>query len=230
MGSVSSGRALSAVALCVALVAGMATGTLVAGAGPKSAKPAAPPDAKTPIEPTVRDTPENLQAAFTNEMNAKEWYMSASRAADREGFAAVARLFRACARSEQVQADRHVQAIAWRGGEAKAFLDRITIGTTEENLRGAVEHETYEVEHFYAALLAKAREDREPMAVRSLTFALSADREHARLLAGALASLGERPAPGTLYVCPFCGKTVTSLDFRKCPNCFTPAGRFVPVT
>jgi hypothetical protein len=30
-------------------------------------------------------------------------------------------------------------------------------------------------------------------------------------------------------VCPFCGKTVVSANFDKCPTCFTGAGRFIKV-
>jgi rubrerythrin len=65
--------------------------------------------------------------------------------------------------------------------------------------------------------------------VRSLTFARSAEREHLQLLTAALEHIGEPAADRPLYVCPTCGKTVEGLGFRKCPNCFTPAGRFVRV-
>jgi rubrerythrin len=30
-------------------------------------------------------------------------------------------------------------------------------------------------------------------------------------------------------VCPVCGNTVTVVDFSKCPVCFTPGDKFVPV-
>jgi rubrerythrin len=68
------------------------------------------------------------------------------------------------------------------------------------------------------------------MAVRSLTFALSAEREHARLLTAALEHLGQTDPGGSFYVCPYCGKTVATLDFTKCPNCFTAAKKFIRVT
>ncbi len=110
------------------------------------------------------------------------------------------------------------------------MLERLVVGTTAENLKAAIESETYEVTQFYPALLERARSERQTKAVRSLTFALSAEREHARLLTAALASLDQRPPAHPIYVCSFCGKTVESLDFRKCPNCFTSAKKFIKVT
>jgi rubrerythrin len=185
------------------------------------------PEVVEPVAPVVRDTPTNLQLAFTNEMNAKQRYVAFAERADREGYPGVARLFRACAEAEQTHANQHVHAIAWTGGEARAVLKRLEIGTTAENLRSAIDAETYEVTQFYPPLLERARSDHETRAVRTLTFALSAEREHTRLLTAALASLDQRPAPRPIYVCPFCGKTVEGLTFKKCPNCFTSARRFI---
>jgi rubrerythrin len=184
------------------------------------------PEVVEPAAPIVRDTPTNLQAAFSGEMNAKQRYLAFADRADREGYASVARLFRACARAEQVHADEHVHAIAWAGAEARALLQKMVVGTTAENLRSAIATESYEVTQFYPALLERARADHEPKAVRSLTFALSAEREHLALLTAALASLDRRPAGGPIYVCGLCGKTVEALSFKKCPNCFTGARRF----
>jgi rubrerythrin len=185
------------------------------------------PPVVEPAAPIVGDTPTNLQAAFTGEMNAKQRYVAFAQRADREGYPGVARLFRACAQAEQVHANEHVHAIAWTGREARAVLERLGVGTTAENLRSAVESETYEVTQFYPALLERARSDHQPMPVRSLTFALSAEREHVGLLTAALASLDRRPPARPIYVCPLCGKTVESLEFRKCPNCFTGAKKFI---
>jgi len=206
-------------------VAGRADGAPDArGTGsPPVAEPPAPPP------PGSLDTRANLDAVFTNELNMRERYLACARQADAEGFAAVARLFRACARSEQIHADRHVQAIAWMGGEAKAMLGQLGIAGTADNLRTAIELERYESTELYPALIARARTDRQAMAVRSMTFALAAEREHLALLTEALTRLEQRPAAPAFHVCSYCGKTVTVLDSRKCPHCFTPASRFAVV-
>lgn len=179
--------------------------------------------------PEVHETSANLQNVFAGEVNAKERYLAAALQADRDGYPYVAQLFRACARAEQAHAEQHVHAIAWGGAEAKALLQRMALGTTEENLRASVNLETYEATQLYPALLARARADHNTAAVRSMNFALAAEREHARLLAAALATLDLRRATDNLYVCAQCGKTVESRSFAKCPNCFARASGFVSV-
>ena len=225
-------RAVGRGVLGVALAVGLAALTIAATAARERNTPVAKPDSTAPAftPPEVGDTRTNLRAAFTNEMNAKTRYEAWARQADREGYPYVAQLFRACARAEQIHADRHVHAIAWVGGEARAVLEHLVTGTTQENLRRAVEFETYEATQLYPAMVERARADRQPEAVRSMNFALATEREHARLFATALETLGQRLPPRAIYVCPFCGKTTEALGFAKCPSCFTPARRFIRVT
>jgi rubrerythrin len=224
-------RAPAEVVLALAFLVIGAIASIAFAAPAREAPPAAPAIA-TPPPPEVRDTGANLQTAFAAEVNAKEFYVQAAKQAEGEGMKPLARLFRACARAEQVHADRHVQAIAWTtAGEAKALLKPPQPGVAVDLLQRAIAQEEYEIEHFYPPLLAQARAEGRTMAVRSLTFALSAEREHARLLREALASLGQQAqADHVWFVCPYCGKTVATLGFRKCPNCFTSAGRFIRVT
>lgn len=215
------GGAAFGAALALALLAAGATG------GPR---PGAPPDtaAVRDHDPrVVLATAENLQAAFTHELHARERYVAWAARADAEGYGAVARLMRACARAESIHARRMVQAIAHTGQNARAVLDHVPVGTTAENLRAALEFETYEAGTWYPALIERARAEGHAMAVRSLTLALATERGHARLLARALERLEERPLAGVYHVCPFCGRTVEELGFRKCPGCFTPASRFL---
>jgi len=216
------------VAILLAAAAATVAGSAVSSTGGSAAKSSASA-AAVPVPPVVGDTKTNLQKAFADEMNAKERYANYAKQADREGYAAAAQLFRACAQAEQIHADRHVHAIAVAGGEARVLLDRVYSGTTAENLQAAIQSEDYEVKEFYPALLERAREDLEPDAVRSLTFALSAERDHERLLTAALANLELRPRAYPLYVCSYCGKTVETLDFKKCPNCFTDSRKFIRV-
>lgn len=197
-----------------------------APAGTKTAPPE-PVPVMTPDAPEIRDTPANLQAAFTNEMNARERYIAYAKQAEAEGYPAIARLFRACAKAESIHARRAVQAIAMTGQPARAMLDRVTVGTTEDNLRAAMSAEQYEIEMWYPALIERAKQDRRPTAVRSLTLSLAAERQHLALLGRALEHLGERPVAGTIYVCPYCGRTVEKLEYRKCPGCYTAVSHFL---
>lgn len=221
-------RPAARVAFCVAL--GLFLG--VAGATGGVAKKAKSP----PPEPTwtqVRDLPEiedtgsNLQAVFASEMNARERYLAFAKQADAENYPAVGRVFRTFAKAESIHARRTVQSIALTGQPARAVLERIDLGMTADNLRHAIRDETFEAELYYPALIVRARADHQSMAVRSLTLALATEREHVRMLEQALEHLEERPVAATIYVCPYCGRTTDTLDFRKCPGCYTPASRFL---
>jgi rubrerythrin len=150
--------------------------------------------------------------------------------ADQEGRPGVARLFRACAEAEQAHANRHVHAIAWTGRQARAVLEQVAVGTTEANLRTALSIESWEADHYYPALIERARSEHWPEAVRSMTFALSTERQHVQLLRAALADSAGQAAVGTFWVCPFCGRTVQARDFGHCPTCFTSARKFVQVS
>ena len=187
-----------------------------------------PPDT-LPGVPELKDTPANLQAAFANEVNAKERYVAFAAQALAEGYPAAARLFRACADAESIHARRFVQAIAASGGSARAVLERVQVSSTAQNLREALRAETWEAERYYPALLQRARAEHWPMAVRSLTAALATERQHARLLAAALAGLDTQTAAGTLYVCSYCGRTLERLDDTKCAHCFAPSRGFIHV-
>jgi rubrerythrin len=214
-----------AVAMAVALAATVPT----LAAGPRKAPEPAVPQA--PVDTlVVGDTGANLQVVFANEINARERYAAMANVAEREGYPYVAQLFRACARAEQAHADQHMRAIAWTGEEAKALLRRVSLGTTAENLKAALDLETYEANTLCPAFLARARAEHMAAAVRSMNYALAAERDHVRLLAAALQTLDQRLAARTLWVCPGCGRTVESLDFKQCPNCFTSARKFVRVT
>lgn len=217
-------------ALAPILLGALAVALSVAAAPPPAGPPAEPPAVAAPSGALLVDTGENLQLAFRNEMNAKTRYLAAARVAQLEGYPAVAALFRACAQAEQVHADRHVSAIAHLGVEARAVLERSALGTTEENLRAAIESETCEADETYPAMRARALTDGQPAAVRSATYALATERGHARLFAAALATLESRPPAHAYLVCPTCGRTVEKVDFGKCPTCFTAGKKFVSVS
>jgi rubrerythrin len=223
----SAARALTRAAIITA--AGFCLATIVASARGGATTPQAPSTPAPPPVAVVRDTRSNLQDAFQNEVNAKARYEAAARIAAQENDPAVARLFRALAASEQVHADQDVHAIAWLGNEAKAYMEKSSLGTTEQNLRAAIDRETYEATQLSPALLARARSEHQSPAVRSLTFALASEREHAKRLTAALAQLDARPAPQPLYVCGFCGMVVDSIESDGCHNCFSSAHRFTRV-
>jgi rubrerythrin len=218
------GAALVVASAIVAVAATRALPPDQAASGGQSAVTA------TPAPPRVEDTATNVKVAFGQEMNGKARYLELAKKADFEGYPAVARLLRACARAEEVHAQRLLEAISATGGyEARYQMQRPVVATTPENLAASIERERYEAEQFYPPLIEMARAEGSTVAVRGMTYACSAEREHLALLTAALANLGQTDASHAIYVCPNCGKTVEAMKFDKCPNCFTSAKKFVRV-
>ena len=83
----------------------------------------------------------------------------------------------------------------------------------------------------YPDFLKQARTDRNISAVKSLNFAKTAEAEHAKLYAAALADLDHLKGTQSkaLFVCPVCGFTTRELNFAKCPSCFTPKEKYEQV-
>jgi rubrerythrin len=65
---------------------------------------------------------------------------------------------------------------------------------------------------------ATAKADDSQPAIRTLQFALAAEKEHATLYQQALDTLGKNAA-ADYYVCKVCGMTLTALPSKRCPSC-----------
>ncbi len=177
-------------------------------------------------------TKENLLAAFQGESNAHARYVAFATKADQEGYGRVASLFRAAARAEEIHAKNHADVLKKIGVEAKAELKAADVKSTRENLKAALEGETYERDSMYPQFLVKARQDGNRAAIETFNMAKMAEAEHAKLYTAALAGLdgAKGSASESLYVCTVCGYTTTKLDFEKCPACFNPKDRYVKVS
>jgi rubrerythrin len=173
-------------------------------------------------------TLENLQTAFNGESNANARYLAFAKQAQSEGYGEVASLFRAAARAEKIHATNHAAAIEELGALPKSHIEAPAVKSTRENLEAAIKGETYERDTMYPDFLKQARADRNSQAVRTLNLAKTAEAEHARLYAAALASLEQLKGTKEVsyFVCPVCGFTALEAKFSKCPSCFTPKEAF----
>jgi rubrerythrin len=174
-------------------------------------------------------TLDNLMAAYNGESNAHAKYVEFAKKADQEGFAGAAVLFRAAAKAEETHATRHGEVIAKLGGTPKAEVKLPKIGTTAENLKAALEGETYERDKMYPEFIAEAKAAGNREALRAFNFAIAAETEHAKLYGDASANLPQWKTARAFYVCPVCGKTVSVVDFAKCPVCYTSKDKYVKV-
>ena len=160
-------------------------------------------------------TEKNLRDAFAGESQAHMKYLAFADQADKEGFKDVARLFRAIAYAEQVHATNHFKEL----GELKS---------TKDNLQSAREGENFEIEEMYPAYKAVAELQNEKGALRSINFALAAERIHRSLYDETKEKVekGNEVKLDTISICPVCGYTVVGEAPDKCPICGAPKSMF----
>jgi rubrerythrin len=176
---------------------------------------------------------ENLRAAFANESNTHIRYNEFAAKADGEGWYGVGSLFRAAARSEDIHAENHRRILHQIGADWHPKPANVEVGTTLENVRAAFAGEVSEVDVIYPTWLELARTARDVAVVRTFSWALAAEKTHARLFNEALALLELEDEnswitmPRDFHVCPVCGYT-SEYDAREeiCPTCFCLRSRF----
>jgi len=160
-------------------------------------------------------TEDNVKAAMAGESQAHIKYAAFAAAAEKEGKANIARLFKAISFAEQVHATHYLKM---QGG----------VGSTAENLKAAHGGEDFEVEEMYPAFMAVAQEENETKANEGFHFAIEAEKIHRPLYKEAMAKVAEGgdldDAP--IYICPFCGHTGRGNAPEKCPICGTPSSKF----
>jgi len=160
-------------------------------------------------------TEQNLLDAFAGESQANRKYLAYAKQAEKEGYAQVAKLFRAAAAAETVHAHAHLRTLG-------------KIKTTAENLKDAIEGETFEFKTMYPAMIAAAQEEGNKAGLRSLSYANEVEKYHAALYENALKKMAEL-AHVDYYVCSVCGYTCEKEAPETCPVCGSDAKVFSKV-
>jgi rubrerythrin len=183
-------------------------------------------------EATIQD----LLAAFEDETNAQAKYLAFAAKADAEQLHGAASLCRAAARSEHFHAARHARAMRQLGVDARCALHDVEVKSTLENMRDALEGEEHEITEMYPEVLTQARKQRNQNVIRAFSWALEAEKAHARLYGEAVALLEAGRIDSWIedahafYVCPECGYTAETLKRdESCPVCHCSQERFEAV-
>jgi len=180
---------------------------------------------------TTATTLDNLQTAFDGESNANARYLVFAKKADEEGYGEAASLFRAAAKAEEIHAANHAVVIRQMGGAPVAHIGITIAKSTRENLKVAIEGESYERDIMYPEFIEVAKREKAAAALRSFTFALKVEAVHAVLYQDALDNLEKRRRKQhTYYVCPDCGNTLAELTILKCLVCGHPKSGFIAVS
>ena len=153
-------------------------------------------------------TEKNLGDAYAGESQAYMKYNIWADKAEQEGKRGVAKLFRAISHAEKVHATNHWRALGM-------------IKSTKDNLQGAIDGEVHEVEEMYPAYKAVAQLQNEKAALKSMDYALEAEKIHAEMYKKAKEAVeaGKDIQIGDIYICPICGFTVEGTPPDKCPVC-----------
>ena len=160
-------------------------------------------------------TASNLKEAFAGESQASQKYRAFARKADQDGMPNVARLFRTAAEAEIVHAQGHFRAMDG-------------VGSTADNLRAAIDGETYEFTTMYPPMLAEAQAEGH-RAKTMFGFAMKAEAVHAELYRRALESVaqGKDLAEAGFYLCPVCGHIEFGAPPENCPICGGRGDKFI---
>jgi rubrerythrin len=100
-------------------------------------------------------THENLKHAFAGESQANRRYLYFADKADIEGYPEIAGNFRDTAEGETGHAHGHLDYLKQAGDPATG----LPFGSTEANLKSAIEGETYEYTQMYPGFARTAREE-----------------------------------------------------------------------
>ena len=98
---------------------------------------------------------ENLKGAFAGESQANRRYLYFAQKADVEGYPDVAALFRSVSEGETGHAFGHFDFLAEVGDPVTG----VAVGATSDNLKSAIEGETYEYTEMYPGFAKTARDE-----------------------------------------------------------------------
>ena len=130
-------------------------------------------------------THENLKAAFAGESQANRRYLYFAQKADIEGYPDVAALFRSVAEGETGHAFGHFDFLAEVGDPVTG----VSVGDTEDNLKSAIEGETYEYTEMYPGFARTARDEGFDDVAEWFETLAKAEKSHADRFANGLANV-----------------------------------------
>ncbi|WP_066637903.1 rubrerythrin family protein [Desulfolucanica intricata] len=160
-------------------------------------------------------TIENLMAAFAGESQANRKYLAFAQKARQEGNEKVSRLFTAVADAETIHALKHFETAG-------------KVESTAQNVKSAIEGETYEFTDMYPKFIEQAKKEGNQKAVRSFELAMEAEKAHGELFKKALSDIkagGDMKAK-SFHLCPVCGYIEPDYAPERCPVCGAKGSSF----
>ena len=194
------------------------------------------PVAQIVEEPTVdfaAATITNLQTAFKGETTASAKYAAYSKKAEEEGFHEIAMLYHAASVAENIHANNHKAVLEEAGQKVPEITLEFTVSSTKENLKDAIEGESYESNKMYPEFMVTAKAAKNEIAGISLNYAYRTELKHLEMYKGALAALESnnvKSLPTVYFICPTCGNTYQTTTPKRCGISMTSAEKFIKLT
>ncbi len=129
---------------------------------------------------------DNLKVAFAGESQANRRYLYFARVADIEGYPDVGGLFRDTSEAETGHAFGHLDFLKEVGDPCTD----VPIGSTNKNLKSAVEGETYEYTEMYPGFAKTARDEGLAELAEWFETLAKAEKSHASRFSKGLSTLG----------------------------------------
>jgi len=159
------------------------------------------------------ETNNNLENDFTAQSKTSIRYFAYASIAEKEGYRQVARLFKALAEAEKVQAINTLKII----GE---------LDDTSNNLSWSIDSKTYDNAQRYPTFVEQADRDENPVASTLFHNVIKTSKAKIRLLNKVLDNLG-RNKDFDYWVCGVCGFVDTGEMPVICKNCSASREKFV---
>jgi len=175
----------------------------------------------------------NLQAAFKGETTASAKYAAYSKKAEEEGSHEIAMLFHAASVAENIHANNHKVVLEESGQTVPVIMPEFTVKSTKENLKDAIEGESYESNKMYPEFMVTAKAANNDLAGISLNYAYRTELKHLEMYKGALAALESnnvKSLPTVYFICPTCGNTYQTTTPKRCGISMTSAEKFLKLT
>jgi len=161
-------------------------------------------------------TEKNLAFAFAAESKAAARNNTFAQKAQKEGYDQIARLFKAVAAAESVHARRYL------------MLMRGKVGSTEENLKTAFQHEIKANTEEYPKLIKAAYEEDQVKVAEAFSRSRDVEDGHAQLYKKAMGDMIVDRATD-YYVCQVCGYVSEDHIPDRCPICSAVPNKFTKI-
>ncbi|MFN5983527.1 MAG: rubrerythrin family protein [Fluviicola sp.] len=175
---------------------------------------------------------QNMQAAYKGETTAHFKYLAYSEKATKEDHQEIALLFKAAATAELIHAKNHQIVLLRMGEKIPEIYPEFKVKSTYENLKEAINGESYEFSTMYPNFIKNAHAAGNYMAQISLTYAYKVEQKHRDLYIEALSQLNDNNDDSLAkiyFLCPTCGNTYATIAPSRCEISMTDSKLFIQI-